>query len=313
MATPNKTITVLARYFVKLTFAVVYLIVNGGGKRYIVTLNANGTSACIDAEAEEPCEGCKHGHTCYHKLQVMAIEGLRGAYLQEYGSLAGFRFVAPVVEKKARFERPETVEAMSKLVERLYKTSSIKVRDGICALFAGMADSEHKIRIGDREWYFDADIHHAVEIAQIVPQMTPDCPLPELPAIEEVSPDFEEFTEAMATVWAEEARVEELTPQETIARVSECLRQLAFVCDGARDEDGMGFNGMDAAFGHELAAARTLTPRQLVAAARMLKKYNRTQLGGRCPSVEQVEKALERRRTEAPLNGRRAFSLERVS
>ncbi len=56
------------------------------------------------------------------------------------------------------------------------------------------------------------------------------------------------------------------------------LRYLANRCDGAIEQDGMGFNGADSAFGKQLARRETLTARQLGAAQRMLIKYQQ-QLG----------------------------------
>jgi SWI/SNF-related matrix-associated actin-dependent regulator 1 of chromatin subfamily A len=50
---------------------------------------------------------------------------------------------------------------------------------------------------------------------------------------------------------------------------------LARVCDGAITEDGHGFNGGDAEFGHSLAQRDRLSPRQAQAAKRMLVKYHR--------------------------------------
>ena len=61
------------------------------------------------------------------------------------------------------------------------------------------------------------------------------------------------------------------------------LQTLAGVCDGARTDDGMGFNGRDARFGHGLAnqsMQRELTPAQEWAALKMLQTY-RNQLSGR--------------------------------
>lgn len=62
---------------------------------------------------------------------------------------------------------------------------------------------------------------------------------------------------------------------EVLARVQEALRTLAGACDGAVTEDGQGFNKLDSGFGKQLAALPTLTPRQLEAARKMLRKYKR--------------------------------------
>jgi len=62
------------------------------------------------------------------------------------------------------------------------------------------------------------------------------------------------------------------------AAVHEALAFLAAHCDGARTQDGMGFNRHDAAFGRQLALLSTLTDRQAIAGKSLLKKY-RAQLG----------------------------------
>ena len=56
------------------------------------------------------------------------------------------------------------------------------------------------------------------------------------------------------------------------------LRILAGMCDGAREKDGVGFNGLDTGFGHRLAGLPTLTQRQALVAKQMIQKYHR-QLG----------------------------------
>jgi len=63
--------------------------------------------------------------------------------------------------------------------------------------------------------------------------------------------------------------------QEEIANVHACLQILSTVCDGAVEEDGMGFNGCDTRFGKQLAAQFDLTPRQAVFGKKMIRKYRR--------------------------------------
>jgi len=69
----------------------------------------------------------------------------------------------------------------------------------------------------------------------------------------------------------------QMTPEQ-IDAVMLGLRILAGMCDGAREKDGVGFNGLDTGFGHALAARQTLTPRQALVAKKMIVKYHR-QLG----------------------------------
>jgi hypothetical protein len=64
-------------------------------------------------------------------------------------------------------------------------------------------------------------------------------------------------------------------PPETIAAIHRCLRILAGTCDHARRIDGAGFNKMDAEFGHSLADAHALSPKQAVHGQKLIRKYHR--------------------------------------
>lgn len=71
-----------------------------------------------------------------------------------------------------------------------------------------------------------------------------------------------------------------MRPNE-LAQLAAAVRALASVCDGAREDDGRGFNGTDAKFGHRLAVlpVEHWTPEISRAAYEMLAKYRR-QLAG---------------------------------
>jgi SWI/SNF-related matrix-associated actin-dependent regulator 1 of chromatin subfamily A len=64
--------------------------------------------------------------------------------------------------------------------------------------------------------------------------------------------------------------------------VIEAVRTIAGVCDGAHDEDGVGFNGRDTAFGKAIAATpdEKWTPKMIWAAHKMLRTYKNSQLAG---------------------------------
>lgn len=86
-------------------------------------------------------------------------------------------------------------------------------------------------------------------------------------------------SEATVTVTRREIDIEaEKLTREQIDGYHQGLRMLAGVCDGARQEDGQGFSGLDAAIGHSLARQGYLTPRQGVIAKKLCLKYRR-QLG----------------------------------
>lgn len=80
-----------------------------------------------------------------------------------------------------------------------------------------------------------------------------------------------ERTVSRETVTAPPATITE----DEIEKIHAALRTLAEACDGANSKDGSGFNKMDAAFGHSLAMRERLTPKQALAARRMLRKYKR--------------------------------------
>src|SRR2546430_8857234 len=119
---------------------------------------------------------------------------------------------------------------------------------------------------------------------------------------------------------------EELTKAQVILCVRDGLRTLTDSDpDHASKENGVGPNGLDTEFCHDLVSRHELSPKQIVAAAKMLQKYNKTQLGGRVPTVATVQKALglspkaplpqapfsNERSEMAPLNGQRGFSILR--
>jgi hypothetical protein len=85
---------------------------------------------------------------------------------------------------------------------------------------------------------------------------------------------FEEVGEAATRITAEE-----------IEAVHVGLRCLSSVCDGAHDEDGVGYNGTDTRIGKALAAEAKLTPRQAALGKRLLRKYANRQLGAMCPEI----------------------------
>lgn len=63
---------------------------------------------------------------------------------------------------------------------------------------------------------------------------------------------------------------------EVIAAVHACLRVLAGMdADRAFEQNGVGFNRMDTMIGHDLAGRASLTPRQAVLGAKIVRKYHR--------------------------------------
>ncbi len=73
------------------------------------------------------------------------------------------------------------------------------------------------------------------------------------------------------------AEAERMTPDQRDA-ATEAIRYLAGRCNGARDWDGAGFSKLDSTIGRELASKPFLTPKQCALAAKICRKYAKTQL-----------------------------------
>jgi SWI/SNF-related matrix-associated actin-dependent regulator 1 of chromatin subfamily A len=71
------------------------------------------------------------------------------------------------------------------------------------------------------------------------------------------------------------ARVARILTDDQVGAVHECLRQLAVVCDGAREKDGMGFNAVDTGVGRLLAARGTLTREEAALGREIIPTYSR--------------------------------------
>lgn len=64
--------------------------------------------------------------------------------------------------------------------------------------------------------------------------------------------------------------------QQQSDTIRKALLHLAGLCDGAHDQDGVGFNGLDAEFGHSLARQaqqHSLSSKQELQACKMMRKY----------------------------------------
>lgn len=85
-----------------------------------------------------------------------------------------------------------------------------------------------------------------------------------------------------------QAEVPKFSDEEK-ALILSMLRYLSARCDGALQEDGQGFNGVDSGFGKDLARREFLTDRQAAAARKMLRKYRGQLLGGGFTYYEKKE------------------------
>ena len=77
---------------------------------------------------------------------------------------------------------------------------------------------------------------------------------------------------------AEKAVEADRLPEKEIALIHTAICRIAASCDGARDLDGVGFNGTDTRFGKSLALQDSLSSAQARSAKKMVRKY-KVQLG----------------------------------
>lgn len=79
---------------------------------------------------------------------------------------------------------------------------------------------------------------------------------------------------------------------QAIGKALSALQFLAGRCDWAASKDGAGFSGVDAPLGHALAGKTTLSPREMIAAGRLLVKYKK-QLEQRKIDISGVKEAVD--------------------
>lgn len=102
------------------------------------------------------------------------------------------------------------------------------------------------------------------------------------PVIELTDDDVEEAPSTKATTRKQIDAEAPTLSADAIAAIHEGLKMLAGMCDGAREIDGHGFNKFDAAIGHSLAHAVSLTPRQAALGKRLVRIYRGQLPGGLC-------------------------------
>jgi len=98
-------------------------------------------------------------------------------------------------------------------------------------------------------------------------------------------------------------RVENVTPEAIFtddqkANIHLAIQTVQGYCDGARAQDGMGFNRLDVAFGKSLAGKVQLTERQAIAGLRMVWKYRRQLNEGIVENLESCVTIAKRAKEE---------------
>lgn len=157
-----------------------------------------------------------------------------------------------------------------------YETAVAKLRQATSAAFA--EDRAH--RIGQTESVLvqhlvldgslDARMAHILVEKQRIADLGLDLQIKAEPVLP-TSPKS-------STSRKEIADLAERLTDDQVRLIHAGLRRLAGVCDGARAEDGHGFNKLDTHIGHELAARSDITKRQAALGWKLCRKYRR-QLG----------------------------------
>ncbi len=90
-----------------------------------------------------------------------------------------------------------------------------------------------------------------------------------------VLPEVSKKDDHVSSTRSEIKKQAEMITIQEIESIHNALRYLSSVCDGARQEDTMGFNRIDVGIGKSLAACNKLTPAQAVLGRKICAKYHR--------------------------------------
>lgn len=151
---------------------------------------------------------------------------------------------------------PGNVSQCEDRTHRIGQTNSVLVQH---LVLEGSLDATMAKRLIDKQTVIDAALDK-------------DAAFPSLPLLP-LTGEARAATES-ASRKAIEAEARQMSP-ERIGRVHAAIQALAGVCDGARVEDGHGFNKLDTRIGHELAGQSVLTAKQAALAVRILRRYPR--------------------------------------
>lgn len=165
--------------------------------------------------------------------------------------------------------------------------------DWVPAKITQAEDREHRIGQQDIVFVHQLIVDNTLDaymIKKVVwKQEVADKALDLMPTYEELDVDMDDPTDPKNV----RTTVRRTKPEDREALLL-ALRMLAGMCDGAREEDGMGFNKLDTAFGHKMASLTDLSDAQYFACYKMVRKYKR-QLGAdlreRLGYTEKAEKA----------------------
>lgn len=304
MATKQqKTVTTLFRVEIKGNHDVIYRVRNGSDHEYLVTINANGTTACIQCENDQPCPSTKTaGRKCYHIKECLKMEEARVIVSYNDVDAEGVS-VDHAYEKVQRYVKAADL-GMS-VVEYLQSLRAPEVVPIVSP----------ELPVSDSNLSAECPVP-----AEIVPSEE----LPELPAQEEGEIDTTPLTEEETALFehvedgeivlADEIKVEEEWKEPTRAQVIASIRRGVNQLvdddpDYASASNNKGPNGSDTEFMHRFAnkmadESKPILISQWLKASQKLQRYKNTQLQGMVLPMAVVEKALGAPSVESNLAAR---------
>jgi SWI/SNF-related matrix-associated actin-dependent regulator 1 of chromatin subfamily A len=147
---------------------------------------------------------------------------------------------------------PGVVNQSEDRCHRLGQKDSVLVQH---LVFDGSVDARMAKTLVSKQAIFDAAMND------------PDVQIPTVPE--------EEPPATSNTSWKQVDSESKVIKTQTVAAIHSGLRYLSNICDGAKKEDGMGFNAYDSAIGKNLAAQTSLSNKQAVLGRKILMKYKK--------------------------------------
>ena len=156
---------------------------------------------------------------------------------------------------------PANLSQAEDRAHRIGQTNSVLVQH---LVLEGSLDQQIASQLVTKQQVIDAALDEEVDLDFKVPTIPGHGGTPE-------EADVVSFTEIKKF---EKEKGHDISPEQQAA-IHDCLRILAGVCDGAFSRDDIGFNGVDTAFGHSLAAQDSLSPKQAFFGQKIIRKYHR--------------------------------------
>ena len=150
---------------------------------------------------------------------------------------------------------PANLSQAEDRAHRIGQTNSVLVQH---LVLEGSLDQQIASQLVTKQAVIDAALDEEVDL---------DFKVPTIPVAEDATPISKREVEKFE-------KGHNIGPEQQAA-IHDCLQILAGECDGAFSRDDAGFNGVDTAFGHSLAAQDSLSPKQAFFGQKIIRKYHR--------------------------------------